>query len=119
MQVKGWTQWLSIACLTTTTLAANKPDLTTKHEAGRCAIRGHCGKQSFFGSELPCPDNGLAEEPSDDLRKDLVSICGDQWSDSKVCCREEQLETLQSNLQKAQNIISACPACKKNFYDLF
>lgn len=71
--------------------AAAAPDLTTKHEAGRCAIRGHCGKQSLFGSELPCPDNGLAEEPSEDVRKSLVDICGEEWKDSKVCCKEEQV----------------------------
>jgi Niemann-Pick C1 protein len=36
-----------------------------------------------------------------------------------VCCTDEQVEALQDNLQRVQNIISACPACKKNFYDLF
>jgi len=113
------TQWAPCLALTSTTLAASFPDLTLKHEAGRCAIRDHCGKQSIFGSQLPCPDNGLAETPSDDLRKQLVSLCGDEWSDTKVCCRQEQVDTLQSNLGKANNIISACPACKKNFYDLF
>lgn len=30
-----------------------------------------------------------------------------------------QIDALQSNLQKANNIISACPACKENFYNLF
>ena len=113
------TQWAPCLALTSTTLAASFPDLTLKHEAGRCAIRDHCGKQSIFGSQLPCPDNGLAETPSDDLRKQLVSLCGDEWSDTKVCCKQEQVDTLQSNLGKANNIISACPACKKNFYDLF
>ena len=67
------------------------PNLTEKHEAGRCAIRGHCGKQGFFGSDLPCPDNGLAEEPSEDERKKLVDICGDKWDEGKVCCKEEQV----------------------------
>ncbi|PSN75625.1 multidrug efflux transporter AcrB transmembrane domain-containing protein [Corynespora cassiicola Philippines] len=95
------------------------PDLTTKHEKGRCAIRGHCGKQGWFGSELPCPDNGLAEKPDADLRKKLLDICGDKWSDSDVCCREEQLDALQSNLGRATPIINACPACKENFYNLF
>lgn len=100
-------------------LAASGPDLTTLHEPGRCAIRGHCGSQSLFGSQLPCPDNGRAETPSASVRDSLVSLCGDEWKDTDVCCKEEQIETLQSNLNKAQNIISACPACKKNFFDLF
>lgn len=120
MRAGGRSRWLSVAAIATGVLAASKePDLTTKHEAGRCAIRGHCGSQSFFGSQLPCPDNGLAEKPKKDVEEKLVSICGDAWKDSKVCCTGEQLETLQSNLNKAQNIVSACPACKTNFYDLF
>jgi Niemann-Pick C1 protein len=95
------------------------PDLTTRHEKGRCAIRGQCGKQSFFGSELPCPDNGLAKAPSDDVRKQLVDICGEQWSDSDVCCEAEQLDALKTNLDRATPIINACPACKENFYNMF
>ncbi|KAF2463064.1 multidrug efflux transporter AcrB transmembrane domain-containing protein [Lindgomyces ingoldianus] len=95
------------------------PDLTTKHEKGRCAIRGHCGKQGFFGSDLPCPDNGLAEKPDKETKKKLVDICGNKWSDSDVCCNEEQIDALQSNLNKATPIINACPACKENFYNLF
>ncbi|ORY17476.1 patched family-domain-containing protein [Clohesyomyces aquaticus] len=95
------------------------PDLTTKHEKGRCAMRGHCGKQGFFGSNLPCPDNGLAETPDDDVRKGLMDLCGDQWKDSDVCCNAEQIDALKSNLNKATPIINACPACKENFYNLF
>jgi Niemann-Pick C1 protein len=95
------------------------PDLTTKHERGRCAIRGHCGKQGFFGSELPCPDNGLAETPEKEVKEKLVEICGDAWSDSDVCCKEEQLDALKTNLDRASPIINACPACKANFFNMF
>ncbi|KAH8722967.1 sterol-sensing domain of SREBP cleavage-activation-domain-containing protein [Phaeosphaeriaceae sp. PMI808] len=95
------------------------PDLTTKHEKGRCAIRGQCGKQGFFGSELPCPDNGLAKTPDEGARKKLIDICGDQWSDSDVCCEESQLDALKTNLDRATAFINACPACKENFYNLF
>jgi Niemann-Pick C1 protein len=94
-------------------------DWTTKHEAGRCAIRGQCGKQGFFSPELPCPDNGRAETPDDDVRKKLVDICGDKWADTDVCCREEQLDALKTNLDRASPIINACPACKENFFNLF
>lgn len=64
---------------------------TPKHEAGRCAIRDHCGKKSFFGKELPCVDNGLAEEPDNELRKQLVDLCGPKWNDGPVCCTKNQV----------------------------
>ena len=73
------------------TTAKEDENWTTKHEAGRCAIRGHCGKQSFFGSELPCPDNGLAKEPEEDVREKLVGICGDAWKEGPVCCEDTQV----------------------------
>ena len=66
-------------------------DYTPVHEAGRCAFRGHCGKQSFFGKELPCLDNGLAENPEAELRRELVQLCGPKWNDGPVCCNLEQV----------------------------
>ena len=120
MGVKSALTWLSWSCLITLVLAKDDgPDLTVIHEAGRCALRGECGKQGFVGGQLPCPDNGLAEAPSDDARELLVSVCGDEWKDTDVCCLQDQLETLQSSLQTANNLISSCGACKKNFFDLF
>ncbi|KAI9885591.1 MAG: hypothetical protein M1823_002600 [Watsoniomyces obsoletus] len=105
--------------LATTVLAEEPPQWTTRHERGRCALRGQCGAQSFFGAQLPCPDNGLAEVPNSTVREKLVGICGSKWAESAVCCQEEQLDTLRSNLKKAQGLISACPACKENFDNLF
>lgn len=64
---------------------------TPIHEPGRCAIRGQCGKKSFFGGDLPCEDNGLAEKPDDVTRSKLVALCGEKWRDSDVCCREDQV----------------------------
>jgi Niemann-Pick C1 protein len=64
---------------------------TPKHEAGRCAIRGGCGRKPFFGSKLPCPDNGLAKDPEDDVREQLVELCGPKWSTGPVCCEKEQV----------------------------
>ncbi|KAG0645741.1 NPC intracellular cholesterol transporter 1-related 1 [Hyphodiscus hymeniophilus] len=92
---------------------------TPKHEAGRCAIRGTCGKEGFFGSELPCPDNGLATEPEEDVRKQLVELCGTKWSEGPVCCEAVQIDALAENLKTANSIISSCPACKENFFNIF
>ena len=122
MKASSWTTWLSLFGIVSASVAIfdddKTPNLTTIHEAGRCAIRGHC-KKPLFGGALPCPDNDVAEEPDDDLREQLVSLCGEQWKDRKVCCKPEQVEALESNLKTASKIIGSCPACKKNFYDLF
>jgi Niemann-Pick C1 protein len=66
-------------------------EFTPIHEAGRCAMRGHCGSKSFFGKQLPCVDNGLAEQPDDDVRKQLVELCGAKWETGSVCCNAEQV----------------------------
>ncbi|KAL4791047.1 patched family-domain-containing protein [Aspergillus venezuelensis] len=92
---------------------------TKIHEIGRCAIRGHCGKQSFFGGELPCPDNGLAREPEAALREKLVNLCGAKWEEGPVCCESEQIDALSNNLKLAEGIIASCPACKDNFFNMF
>ncbi|GAP88332.1 putative niemann-Pick C1 protein [Rosellinia necatrix] len=92
---------------------------TPKHEAGRCALRGHCGKKGFFGKALPCVDNGLAETPDDGLAKEIEELCGPKWKDSKVCCNSEQLTALKNELSTPNQIIGSCPACKDNFYNLF
>ena len=117
-------RWLSslalfLLCFALGTSAVESGNYTTKHEKGRCAIRGQCGKQSFFGGELPCPDNGPAKTPDKEVRKQLVDICGDDWSEGDVCCDADQIGALSSNLKLANGLISGCPACKKNFYDFF
>lgn len=72
--------------------SANASPLTPKHEAGRCAFRGQCGKQSFFGKELPCVDNDVAKDPDAELRKELVDLCGAEWNQGPVCCTLEQVK---------------------------
>lgn len=101
------------------TATASDGNWTLKHEAGRCAMKGHCGKQSFFGGELPCPNNTLAETPSREVREKLVGICGKEWAHTDVCCDSDQLDALNTNLKRAESIISSCPACKENFFKLF
>lgn len=64
---------------------------TPKHEAGRCSMRDHCGTKSWFGKQLPCADNGPAEDPEEDARKQLVELCGAKWSSGPVCCTAGQV----------------------------
>lgn len=88
----------------------------------RCAIYGNCGKKSVFGPELPCPvqEDFQPEPVSDGLKELLVGVCGEEWQDvDSLCCTKDQVVNLRNNLKKAQNIISSCPACMKNFNNLF
>ncbi|OAA59632.1 patched sphingolipid transporter [Niveomyces insectorum RCEF 264] len=99
--------------------AAAETAYTPKHEAGRCAMRGQCGKRNIFSPELPCVDNGLATDPEADLRDQLVKLCGQKWQSGPVCCTAEQVTALKDNLATANQLIASCPACKDNFYNLF
>jgi Niemann-Pick C1 protein len=93
---------------------------TPLHEAGRCALRGQCGHKGFSFFDLPCVDNGKAEAPSEDLRKQIVELCGPKWNETEnVCCDEDQVKALRKNLNTANGIIASCPACKDNFFNLF
>lgn len=78
-----------------------------------------CGKKSLFGSELPCPSDSEAVEPDEEWRSALVEICGEEFQQGPVCCNQDQIENLKTNLKKAENIIGSCPACKQNFFALF
>lgn len=76
------------------------------HETGRCSIRGQCGKEGFFGKELPCPDNGLAKTPGNSTRKRLVSICGEKWNKGDVCCDDDQVRPLNDDHKHCVNRFS-------------
>lgn len=77
--------------------AISAAQYTPKHEPGRCAFRGQCGKQSFFGKELPCVDNEMAHEPEERLRNELVGLCGQEWSEGPVCCTLDQVNIISLN----------------------
>ncbi|ODQ65807.1 patched sphingolipid transporter [Nadsonia fulvescens var. elongata DSM 6958] len=90
-----------------------------KHQPGVCATYGTCGKKSFFGAELPCPATVPAKSLNENERNLLVNICGDNWSETDVCCTGDQLKILQTSLKKADSLISSCPACHNNFYQFW
>lgn len=82
---------ITIIALLSVPASAGDGNWTVKHEKGICAMKGQCGKKSFFGGQLPCPDNTKAEKPDEDVRKKLVEICGDDWSEGSVCCDNDQV----------------------------
>ncbi|CAM9018625.1 unnamed protein product [Wickerhamomyces anomalus] len=87
---------------------------------GYCAIYDTCGKKSLFGSELPCPFNEEAIPATDEQLSELSALCGEEWrEESKLCCTSDQISELKEKLKKADSLISSCPACQKNFRNMF
>lgn len=119
MRAPGFSPWALIGTAVFGLFASADQPWTEKHEAGRCAMRGNCGKLNLFGKEVPCPDNGLAEQPDKDLRKELVDLCGDKWDEGPICCQADQVKLLKDNLGTVDNFLGTCPACRANFYNLF
>jgi Niemann-Pick C1 protein len=94
--------------------------ITPIHANGYCAMYGVGGKTSFFGADIPSPNNIPAQKMSLTDHNLLTNICGDSWKTiSYACCDSIQLNQLKNNLAKADALISSCPACKENFYQLF
>ncbi|KAK9466559.1 sterol-sensing domain of SREBP cleavage-activation-domain-containing protein [Lipomyces arxii] len=109
----------SVLIVLLSVLALTKAAITEVHQQGTCALYKNCGKKSFFGASLPCAYNGPSVVPDADTRATLVDICGTEWAEREVCCDGEQLENLRGNLQRAETLISSCPACQANFVEFF
>lgn len=87
---------------------------------GRCNMRGQCGKPNILLPDLPCAvEEEKALEPSESLRQSIVSVCGQEYNEGGLCCTQEQVDVLKSNLEQVEPLISACPACRNNFRSLF
>lgn len=85
-------------------------------------MRGQCGKTSVFSPDLPCAleEVHADDPPSDDhLRRAVTSVCGTEYSEGPLCCTLDQVYNLRSNLEQAEPLVSACPACRNNFRGLF
>lgn len=94
--------------------------VTPHHSLKYCAMYGVGGKTSFFGPDVPQPNNIPAQKLSAADYNDLVDVCGDSWrAVDYACCDSAQIAQLKTNLAKADALISSCPACKENFYQLF
>ncbi|GAA6035375.1 hypothetical protein JCM8097_008841 [Rhodosporidiobolus ruineniae] len=91
-------------------------DPSFERSPGRCAMRDSCGRKGAFGGEIPCPDNGSADQHDNDVvyRSTLAQVCGDDFP-TTTCCTLSQLSTLQASLAQADPLIASCPACRSNF----
>ncbi|GAA6052336.1 hypothetical protein JCM3770_007258 [Rhodotorula araucariae] len=110
------------ACAVALALASAVPAvaLSQLRQAGRCALRGECGRKSPWGPQLPCLDNDLATDHAADqaYTEALARVCGAAFP-TTTCCSLAQLDTLDASLAQAEPLIAPCPACRNNFRSFY
>ncbi|CAM6128550.1 unnamed protein product [Calypogeia fissa] len=86
------------------------------HEAGWCSMYEICGQRAD-GQELDCPNTVEAVTPSEEFSKKVQSLC--PTLTGNVCCTEDQFDLLRSSVQQAVPFLVGCPACLRNFLNLY
>lgn len=100
------------------TISSASVPYTSRHEPGYCALYGIGGKETFI--DIPEPNNVPAQKLTASEIDEIVGICGDSWKNvDTTCCDIEQIHQLKQNLDKVRPLISSCPACQENFFQLF
>ncbi|KAL2499279.1 Patched family protein [Abeliophyllum distichum] len=98
-------------------LAANaSATLGERHSEEYCAMYDICGARSD-GKVLNCPFGSPSIKPDELLSTKIQSLC--PTITGNVCCTEAQFETLRSQVQQAIPFLVGCPACLRNFLNLF
>ena len=88
---------------------------------GYCMWYGQCGTNPLTNQAINCLYNGPAKPVNDSKSRDILAqLCPEfAHNDSKVCCAYDQLVSLQSGIQSAQQMMARCPGCWKNFRELY
>ncbi|KAF9608782.1 hypothetical protein IFM89_011551 [Coptis chinensis] len=87
-----------------------------RHSNEYCAMYDICGKRSD-GKTLNCPYGSPSVKPDDVLSSKIQSLC--PTISGNVCCTDAQFEVLRSQVQQAIPFLVGCPACLRNFLNLF
>ncbi|OIV97566.1 hypothetical protein TanjilG_12323 [Lupinus angustifolius] len=87
-----------------------------RHSENYCAMYDLCGARSD-GKVLNCPHGSPAVKPDDLLSSKIQSLC--PTITGNVCCTEAQFDTLKKQVQQAIPFLVGCPACLRNFLNLF
>ncbi|KAH7664266.1 NPC1-like protein [Dioscorea alata] len=89
---------------------------TKKYAPGYCSMYGICGQRSD-GKVLNCPNNTQSVKPDALLSSKIQNLC--PTITGNICCSQEQFDTLRSQVQQAVPLLVGCPACLRNFLNLF
>ncbi|KAJ7299954.1 hypothetical protein O6H91_Y105400 [Diphasiastrum complanatum] len=86
------------------------------HAKQHCAMYGICGSRKD-GRALNCPYPTPAVKPDTAFSNKIQSLCPTITGD--VCCTPDQFDLLRSQVQQAVPFLTGCPACLRNFLNLF
>lgn len=75
-----------------------------------------CGTRTD-GKVLNCPYGSPSIKPDNLLSSKIQSLC--PTITGNVCCTEAQFDTLRAQVQQAIPFLVGCPACLRNFLNLF
>ncbi|KAL3617746.1 hypothetical protein CASFOL_038067 [Castilleja foliolosa] len=87
-----------------------------RHSEEYCAMYDICGKRSD-GKVLNCPVGSPSVKPSELLSAKIQSLC--PTVTGNICCTEAQFDVLRTQVQQAIPFVVGCPACLRNFLNLF
>ncbi|XP_065847366.1 uncharacterized protein [Euphorbia lathyris] len=97
-------------------LLASKAVSGERHSDEYCAMYDLCGTRDD-GKVLNCPHGTPSVKPDDLLSQKIQSLC--PTITGNVCCSEAQFDTLRSQVQQVIPFLVGCPACLRNFLNLF
>ncbi|XP_038979789.1 NPC intracellular cholesterol transporter 1-like isoform X2 [Phoenix dactylifera] len=99
-------------------VGAQRSNATTvkTYAEGYCSMYGICGHRSD-GKDLNCPYNVPSVKPDELLSSKIQSLC--PTITGNVCCTSDQFDTLHGQVQQAIPFLVGCPACLRNFLNLF
>ncbi|XP_050366394.1 uncharacterized protein LOC126784899 isoform X2 [Argentina anserina] len=99
-------------------ISCSSSDVTSPeiHSEEYCAMYDICGERSD-GKVLNCPYGSPSVEPDELFSAKIQSLC--PTISGNVCCTEFQFETLRGQVQQAIPFLVGCPACLRNFLNLF
>ncbi|KAH1062991.1 hypothetical protein GYH30_005774 [Glycine max] len=107
---------LQVFLLSSSPAASQRETYRAKHSEEYCAMYDICGQRSD-GKALNCPYGSPSVKPDDLLSAKIQSLC--PTITGNVCCTADQFDTLRVQVQQAVPILVGCPACLRNFLNLF
>ncbi|XP_056169603.1 uncharacterized protein LOC115672607 isoform X4 [Syzygium oleosum] len=116
LQVIGYASLLSCRKIEMEMLSSSGAMSLERHSEDYCAMYDICGERSD-GKVLNCPYGSPSVKPDELLSAKIQSLC--PTISGNVCCTETQFETLRAQVQQAIPFLVGCPACLRNFLNLF